>query len=148
MPAIIGEAISTISSGTSVKKEHMDIAREIFSMVGEVIEIDEKSVDAVTAISGSGPAYFYYLIEALIDAAGKLKIERKTAERLVIKTAVGSIKLLDALKEGPDALRRRITSKGGTTDAAVKIFDRKKFKNIVQDATAAACRRSKELSKG
>jgi len=148
MPAIIGEAVSSISAGTSATIEHMDAAREIFSMMGEVVEIDEKMVDAVTAISGSGPAYFFYFIETLIDAARKLKLDRKTAEMLVLKTALGSVKLLDALKEEPAGLRRKVTSKGGTTEAALKVFNKRKFKEIVQAAAAEACKRSKELSKG
>jgi len=148
MPAIIGEAISSISAGTSANREHMETAREIFSMIGDVVEVDEKMVDAVTAISGSGPAYFFYFIEMLIDAAKKLKLDPKTAEMLAVKTAIGSAKLLDALKEEPESLRRRVTSKGGTTEAALKVFNKKKLKEIVRAATAEACKRSKELSKG
>jgi len=148
MPAIIGEAISSISAGTSATKEHMDTARFIFSTIGDVVEVDEKSVDAVTAISGSGPAYFFYVIEALIEAAKKLKLDKETAERLVLKTALGSSKLLDALKEDPARLRQKVTSKGGTTEAALKVFDKKKLKKIVEEAAKAACKRSKELSKG
>lgn len=148
MPAIIGEAISSISAGSSAVKEHMDAAREIFSLIGEVVEIDEKMVDAVTAISGSGPAYFFYFIEALEDAAKKLKLDRKTAEMLVMKTASGSVRLLDMLKEDPAGLRQRVTSKGGTTEAAMKVFKSKKFKDIVRSAATAACKRSKEMSKG
>lgn len=148
MPAIIGEAISSISAGASATKEHMDATREIFSMIGDVVEVDEKMVDAVTAISGSGPAYFFCFIEMLIDAAKKLKLDPKTAEMLVVKTAIGSVKLLDALKEEPARLRHRVTSKGGTTEAALKVFNRKKLKKIIQEAVTAACKRSKELSKG
>lgn len=148
MPAVIGEAISSISAGTSASRAHMEIAREIFSMVGEVVEVDEKDVDAVTAISGSGPAYFYFFCEALRDAARKLKLDSKISDKLVMKTAIGSMKLMDELKVSPEALRHKITSKGGTTEAALKVFDKKKLKNIVQDAAAAACKRSKELSKG
>lgn len=148
MPALIGEAVSSISAGTSATKEHMAAAREIFSMIGEVVEIEEKMVDAVTAISGSGPAYFFYFIETLIDAAKKLKLDQETAEKLVLRTALGSVKLLEALKECPVHLRHRVTSKGGTTEAAFKVFNRKKLKKIIQEATAAACKRSKELSKG
>jgi len=148
MPAVIGSAISSISAGTSAAKEHMEIAREIFSMIGAVVEVEEKMVDAVTAISGSGPAYFFYFIEALIDAAKGLKLDSQTARDLVIKTALGSAKMLDQLKGDPEDLRRRVTSKGGTTEAALKIFDKKALKKIVRDAAWAACKRSKELSKG
>ena len=148
MPAVIGEAVSSISAGTSAAEEHMTIAREIFSMIGDVVEVDEKLVDAVTAISGSGPAYFFYMIEMLMAAARKLKLNGEIAEKLVLKTAIGSVKLLEALKEEPSELRRRVTSKGGTTEAALKVFDRKKIGKIIEEATAAACKRSKEMSRG
>ncbi|MFH1190218.1 MAG: pyrroline-5-carboxylate reductase [Candidatus Omnitrophota bacterium] len=148
MPAVIGEAISSISAGASAAKEHMALAREIFSMIGTVVEVEEGLVDAVTAISGSGPAYFFYFIESLIEAAGKLKLDGATARELVIKTALGSAKLLDRSKEDPALLRRKVTSKGGTTEAALKVFDAKKLKNIVCSAAEAACKRSGEMSKG
>lgn len=148
MPGTIGEGISSISAGTAANKEDMDIAREIFSMIGDVVEVEEKSVDAITAISGSGPAYFFYMMESLIDSAVKLRLDRKIAERLVIKTALGSAKLIESLKADPAELRHKVTSKGGTTEAALKVFNKNKFRSILRDATAAACRRSKEMSKG
>ncbi|MBN2452788.1 MAG: pyrroline-5-carboxylate reductase [Candidatus Omnitrophica bacterium] len=148
MPAIVGEAISSISPGVSAKEEHMSAAREIFSMVGDVIEVGENMVDAVTAISGSGPAYFFYMVEALADAAKKLKFNSKTAEKLAVKTATGSARLLGWTGASPSDLRRRVTSKGGTTEAALKVFKKRKFADIVRLAAEAACKRSKELSKG
>lgn len=148
MAARIGEAITSLSPGTAVKEAHMDIARNIFSTIGEVIEVDEKLVDGVTAVSGSGPAYFFYLIEALIEAAKALGFGEETAKKLVLKTASGSVGLLKALKEEPAVLREKVTSKGGTTEAAFKVFESKKFKKIVKDAVKAARKRSKELSRG
>lgn len=146
MPAIVGEAVTSISAGSSAAKAHMETAREIFSMIGAVVELEEKMVDAVTAVSGSGPAYFFYFIELLIAAAMKLKLDRQTAEKLVLNTAFGSMKLLEALKEDPGHLRQRVTSKGGTTEAAMKVFNKRKLKEAMQEAVAAACKRSKELS--
>lgn len=148
MPAIIGEAVSTITAGKFAKKEHMDITQEIFSTIGEVIEIDERLVDAVTAVSGSGPAYFFYLMESLEEAAKELGLSDKAARALVVKTALGSAKLLDELKESPANLRAKVASKGGTTEAAVKVFDSKNMKTTIKEAVKAACKRSKELSKG
>jgi len=113
-----------------------------------VVEVDEKLVDAVTAVSGSGPAYFFYMIEALTEAAKKLRLDSDTASKLVAKTALGSAKVLNALKESPAQLRRRVTSKGGTTEAAMKVFEQKNLRKIIAEAVAAACKRSKELSKG
>lgn len=148
MAAIVGEAISSISRGSRANREDMQIAKEIFSTIGDVVEVEEDLVDAVTAVSGSGPAYFFYLIECLTEAACDLGLDKEKAKRLVLKTALGSAKLLEALKEDPAALRAKITSKGGTTEAAFKIFESKKFKSIVKEAILKACKRSKELSKG
>ena len=146
MAAAIGESISSISAGSSAGPEDMKLAREIFLTIGDVVEINEDLVDAVTAISGSGPAYFFYLIESLIEAGRAAGLKEETAKKLVIKTALGSAKLLEALKEDPGLLRSKVTSKGGTTEAAIKVFESKKMKSIIIDAIAAAKARSKELS--
>ncbi|MFH0763761.1 MAG: pyrroline-5-carboxylate reductase [Candidatus Omnitrophota bacterium] len=148
MPAIIGEGISCVAPGSAATRDDIKLAKEIFSAIGDVVEVDEKHIDAVTAISGSGPAYFFYLIEALIEAAEKLGLDEKTAKKLVLKTAVGSAKLLEALKEEPRELRKRVTSKGGTTEAALKVFEKKIVKSIIHDAVQAAHKRSKELTGG
>lgn len=147
MPAVIGEAVTAICAGSGAAKKDVELARQIFSTIGDVVEVEEKDMDTVTAISGSGPAYFFYLIEALGEAAVKLGLAKETAKELAIKTAVGSSKLLDGLKEDPAVLRKKVTSKGGTTEAALKVFDKKKLKKIVEEAATAARERSKELSK-
>ncbi len=145
MPALIGEAISSISAGSAATKEDVEIAKDIFSTIGEVVEVDEGLVDSVTAISGSGPAYFFYFVEALIQAAKDLGLKEAVAIKLVLKTALGSSKLLYASGEGPDTLIQKVASKGGTTEAALKVFENKKFKNIVKTACRQAYKRSKEL---
>lgn len=147
MAATIGESISSISAGNAVKPEDMELVKEIFLTIGDVVEVDENLVDAVTAISGSGPAYFFYMIEALIEAACAAGLKEDVARKLVLKTALGSAKLLEILKEDPAILRSKVTSKGGTTEAAIKVFESKKFKNIIKDAVKAARARSKELQK-
>ncbi|MFA6141762.1 MAG: pyrroline-5-carboxylate reductase [Candidatus Omnitrophota bacterium] len=148
MPALIGEGMSSISAGRSASSGDMETAKEIFSSIGEVIEVEEKLVDAVTAVSGSGPAYFFYLVEALVDAGVKLGLNLETSKKLVLQTALGSMKLLEALKEEPETLRKRVTSKGGTTEAALKVFEKKILKNVINDAVRAAHKRSKELTGG
>ena len=145
--AIIGHSVSSLSAGAYVKKSDMELAREIFSLIGDVVEVDEGLVDAVTAVSGSGPAYFFYFIESLYEVAQELKLPGEVAKKLVIKTALGSVKLLCNLKEDPKALRKKVTSKGGTTEAAFKVLEYKKVKKIIKDAVKKACKRSKELSK-
>lgn len=147
MAAAIGESISSLSRGNAVKPEDMKLAKEIFLTIGDVVEVDEKLVDAVTAVSGSGPAYFFYMIEALIEAGRAAGLEDAIARKLVLKTALGSAKLLDAIGGEASFLRSKVASKGGTTEAAIKIFESKKFKNIVKDAVKAAKARSKELQK-
>ena len=146
MAAVIGQAVSSLSPGSAAKANHMETAKFIFSAIGEVITVDEKLVDAVTAVSGSGPAYFFYFIEALIEAGEKLGLDSKTAEKLALRTAVGSAKLLESLGVEPSELRRRVTSKGGTTEAAIRVFDGAKLRAIVAEAAAAARKRSQELS--
>jgi len=148
MAALVGEAISSISAGSSVSGEDMKLAKDIFSTIGDVVEVDENLVDSVTAISGSGPAYFFYLIEALIEASKELGLDEEIAKSLVLKTAIGTSKLLEVLKEEPSRLRAKVTSKGGTTEAALKVFETKNFKDIVRDAVKQAYKRSKELSRG
>lgn len=147
LPATIGQAITSISAGKWAAVSHINTAKEIFSSIGDVVEVDEKLVDAVTAISGSGPAYFFYLAEAMVEAAHELGIDKKTAEKLVIKTALGSAGLLQELGESPQILRKKVTSKGGTTEAAMSVFDKKDIKKSLKEAIKKAHSRSLELSK-
>ena len=148
MPAVIGEAISVISRGKAAGDEDMKIAREVFLAIGDVAQVDEKLMDSVTAVSGSGPAYFFYLIESLIEGAQALGLDKETARRLVLKTALGSSRLLDSLKEDPGVLIKKVASKGGTTEAALKVFKSKSLDKTIKQALKKACKRSKELSKG
>ena len=146
MGALAGKSITALCHNKQVKSRAF--AQRIFSAIGEVLEVEEKDMDAVTAISGSGPAYFFYLAEALRDAAVKLGIKKEKAMRLAIATLIGSGAVLDASGLTPAALRERIASRGGTTEAALRILKSKKFKNIAVEAVKAAVRRSKKLSKG
>ena len=119
---------------------------KIFSSVGDVVHIQEKFIDAVTAVSGSGPAYIFLLMEAMIDAAVSLGIKRPVAEELVLETTLGSATLSCLLGVHPSELRRKVTSKGGTTEAALKIFKKRGFERTIKQAITAACKRSKQLS--
>ena len=145
MAALAGKGITCISHNKVVKQRAM--AHKFFSAVGDVMEIEEKQMDAVTAVSGSGPAYFFYLAEALAETAVKLGIKREKAVMLAAATLVGSGALLDGLKLTPEALIARIASKKGTTEAALNVFKSKKFKELVATAVNAAVKRSKEISK-
>jgi len=147
MPAITGEAISAVSPGRHADKESLKVANDIFSSIGEVIEVDERSIDAVTAVSGSGPAYLFYFMEALLEAAREIGLSDSVAKRLIFKTVSGSSRLPEVLNMEPEALRRKVTSKGGTTEAAIKIFESSDFKGMVKRAVKEAYKRARELSK-
>jgi len=145
MAALAGKGMTCVSYNKAVKQKAM--IQKFFSAVGDVMEIEEKHMDAVTAVSGSGPAYFFYLAEALAETAVKLGIKREKAVKLAAATLVGSGALLDDLKLTPEALIARIASKKGTTEAALSVLKSKRFKDIVAAAVNAAAKRSKELSK-
>lgn len=147
MAAFVGESYSAISYNKFVKDAHKDIVRVLFKGIGEITEIDEKMQDAFTALSGSGPAYFCYMVECFVRAALKEGFSRKEALRLVIQSIKGSAKVLTLSGVTPELLRKIVTSKGGTTEAAIKVFERKALKRIVMDAVKAAVKRSKELSR-
>ncbi len=146
-PVLVGEGISALCKGRYASRSDLKTADEIFSSVGEAVELNERYFDLVTALSASGPAYFFYLKEALIEAAVRLGMDKKTAKKLVLKTALGSARLL--LESGcePGLLRQHVTSKGGTTERAIAVFEKAKIKETVARAVRAAARRSKELSR-
>jgi len=144
--ALVGKSITCLCHNKMVREKL--IVQKIFSAIGEVIEVEEKHMDIVTAISGSGPAYFFYLAEILRDAAVKLGIKKDKAAQLAVATLVGSGALLDSREHTVEELRSRITSKRGTTEAALNILKKKEFKNLIIEAARAATKRSKEISKG
>lgn len=147
MPGQISQGVSAISLGKYTKARDRKVAASIFSCIGEVVQVKEKLMDAVTAISGSGPAYFFYLTENLIYTAKEMGLPAYIAEKLAIKTALGSAMLMDQSKENPQILRKRVISKGGTTEAAFNLFKKKALGNILRQAFHAAAKRSKQLQK-
>jgi pyrroline-5-carboxylate reductase len=145
MPAQINQGISALSLGRFAKARDKKIALSLFSCIGEVVEVKEKFLDVVTVISGSGPAYFFYLAECLIKRARCLGISASLAQRLVKRTALGSTLLMDSSKTTPQDLRKLITSKGGITEAAFKVFKKKGLENILGLGLDAALKRSNQL---
>ena len=145
MPAQILQGISAISLGKYATRKDKTVAASIFSCIGEIAEVEERLMDAVTAISGSGPAYFFYLVERLTEAAKKLGISSPLAQRLVIKTALGSAMLMNQPEQKLQDLRKRVTSKGGATEAAFAVFRKKGLDEILSLAFKAAASRSKQL---
>lgn len=146
MPALIGKGFSALAYSKNIDKNLVKIAKKIFNSIGDVIEVKENDLDAITAVSGSGPAYFFYLVELLIKSGVKLGLRSDVAKKAAFKTALGSIELLNQCGEEPSALRKRVMSKGGTTEAAFKVFKKRKLEDIIQTGIKAAKERSRELS--
>lgn len=144
-PALIGRGMTALAGGAHATPLHVNQARDILGAVGDVVEVDEADLDAVTAVSGSGPAYVFLLAESMMAAGKDLGLDPSTATRLVEQTLVGAAHLLAESPDGPDALRVRVTSPGGTTQAALEVFDEGDFRGLVHRALAAAARRSREL---
>ncbi|WP_072804413.1 pyrroline-5-carboxylate reductase [Rhodococcoides yunnanense] len=144
-PMLVGEGVSVLSPGRYAKPEHLELVRTILSTVGKVVTVKENQLDAVTAVSGSGPAYFFLVAEAMIDAGVGLGLTREVATSLVVQTMVGSAAMLDRSDETPTALRYAVTSPGGTTAAAVRELESKGLRAAFFDALGAAKDRSTEM---
>lgn len=146
-PALVKEGMSCIAEGPRSTPEDIDLAQKIFAAVGVVAVVTEDQMDAVTAVSGSGPAYAFYLMEHMETAARDLGLTAQQARVLVTQTLKGAALLCQAAEsEGPDVLRQRVTSKGGTTEAALRILDEAGVGEVIADAVRAAAARSNELS--
>jgi len=145
MPALAGAGISALCRGRFASKREMVAAKRLFRSIGEVVEVKEDLMDAVTAISGSGPAYFFYLVEVLIKTAIGLGIKKEVAEKLAVETAFGSAKLLKETKETPQILRAKVTSKGGTTEAAFKEFLKGDLEGVLKKGIRKAFKRARKL---
>lgn len=145
-PALVLSAVSGMSPNRFVTEEDARVARTLLQAVGEVVELAEEALDAVTALSGSGPAYVFYLVESMTEAGIQMGLEPATAASLAVATLRGAAKLLEASGEPPEELRRKVTSPGGTTAAAIDVFENRGFKSIIIAAIASATRRAQELS--
>jgi pyrroline-5-carboxylate reductase len=145
-PAQVDEGMAAISAGASATTEHLAHVTELMSAVGKVVTVPEKYQDAVTAISGSGPAYLFFVVEAMIDAGVMLGLPRDTATTLVVQTMYGSAKLLADSGEHPTVLRERVTSPGGTTAAALRELEDHRVKAAFMTAMEAARDRSRALA--
>ena len=145
-PALVDEGMATISAGSHCDAAHLELAESLLRATGHVMLVPERQQDAVTAISGSGPAYLFFVVEAMIEAGVHLGLPRTTASELVVQTVVGSAKLLRETGEHPTVLRERVTSPGGTTAAAIRELEDHKVRAAFLTAMKAACDRSRELS--
>lgn len=147
-PALVDEGMAALSPGSHCDDAHLRVAEDLLRSTGQVIRVPEKQLDAVTAISGSGPAYVFYVVEAMIEAGVHMGLPRATASELVVQTLVGSAKLLRETGEHPTVLRERVTSPGGTTAAALRLLEDGKVRADFLAAIEAARDRSRALSSG
>lgn len=146
-PALLGKGVSGLIATAQAGTKEKNRAQAVFDTVGTTLWFDhEDRLDAVTAVSGSGPAYFFLLMEAMINAAVEQGLTADQASTLVLQTAAGSAAMALSGDEKPAALRQRVTSPGGTTERAIDTFMQGNFPDLVSQAIAAACRRSRELS--
>ncbi len=144
----VDEAMSAISAGAHATAEHMKLTEGLLTPVGEVIRVPESQLDAVTALSGSGPAYFFYLVEAMTDAGILLGLPREVAHKLIVQTAIGSARMLKESGEHPVKLREAVMSPAGTTIAAIRKMEDHGVRAAMIAALEAARDRSRELASG
>lgn len=144
-PMLLGKGMSVLAAGSYARPNHLEQVRDLLSAVGKVVTVAESQMDAVTAVSGSGPAYFFLVVEAMVDAAVGLGLPRATASTLVVQTLLGSAEMLERTGESPADLRAAVTSPGGTTAAALRVLERDGVRSAFVEALHAAARRSAEL---
>ncbi len=146
-PALLGAGIAGAVPNAAVRAPHRALAQDILAATGEVVWFeDEASLDAVTALSGSGPAYVFYLLEAMIEAGVDLGMDAGTARHLAVATALGAARMAGGEDADPAALRKRVTSPGGTTERALSILESNDVGATVRQAIHGAWRRSRELA--
>jgi pyrroline-5-carboxylate reductase len=144
-PALVGAGATAIAGGDHATDEDLEIARHIFDAVGKTVTVDEEQLDAVTGLSGSGPAYVFLIIEALSDAGVKMGLSRHHAQALAAQTVLGSAKLLLETNEHPGRLKDMVTSPGGTAIAGLHTLEAGGLRTTLINAVETATRRSREL---
>jgi len=146
-PALVQAGVTGIFANSEVSQEQRDLGYEILNSVGTTLWIEEEAIlDAVTALSGSGPAYFFYLIEAMMEAGESLGLSQSQSRDLTVATASGAAKLISTSNQSAQDLRLAVTSKGGTTEAAINTFEENNMKKIIKTAMQNAAKRSQQLS--
>jgi pyrroline-5-carboxylate reductase len=145
-PALVDQAMTAISAGAHATASDLAIAEEMFTPLGKTIRVPESQQDAVTALSGSGPAYFYLLVEAMIDAGILLGLPRQVAHELIVQTAIGSAIMLRDSGEHPVKLREAVTSPAGTTISAIRELENHGVRAAFLSALEAARDRAREIA--
>lgn len=141
----VGASATAIAKGKLANNRHLATASKLFESLGEVVVVGEKDMDFITGLSGSGPAYFYYMVELMQKTAVSHGLSEETAKKLIVQTLYGAAKMLKENNEEPAVLRKKVTSPNGTTYAALKVFERMGFENTVTKAIVRASVRSTEL---
>lgn len=147
-PALVGAGAAAIAPGTSAGEADLVWAESILGAVGIVVRVPEQLLDAVTGLSGSGPAYVFLVAEALVEAGVLVGLPRATSAVLVAQTLLGASRLLVEGEDGPEALRAAVTSPGGTTAAGLRVLEAQGVRSALIEAVAAATQRSAELGRG
>jgi len=145
-PSLIGAGAAALCRGAHASIDDLTTAETILGAVGMTVRADERFLDAITALSGSGPAYVFRVTEAMIDAGIEAGLDPALARKLAIQTVYGAAKLMHDSGEDPAELRRKVTSPGGTTEAALRVLNDRQLAGIFNEAIAAATQRSRELS--
>jgi pyrroline-5-carboxylate reductase len=145
-PALVRAGIAGMAGNRYAKKGDLKIVRTVLEAIGKVIEFDEADLDAVTALSGSGPAYLFYFVESLVAAGESLGLTESDSLTLALETIKGAVKLMEETREPVVLLRKKVTSPGGTTEAAFRVLEGHSIKAIIIEALQAAANHSRELS--
>ncbi|MDD5557671.1 MAG: pyrroline-5-carboxylate reductase [bacterium] len=145
-PALIGEGLTIWARGAHARDDDVNYARFLLGALGKELEVGEELMNAATALSGSGPAYVFYLLEAMTAAGAELGFTPEQALSIAVQTAIGASKLAEATGQSPEELRRRVTSPGGTTAAAIGVMEARGVRKAVIAAIRAACLRAAELA--
>jgi pyrroline-5-carboxylate reductase len=145
-PALIGAGATAVCAGRKASQEDLDLASTLFSLTGSAVIVEEKQMDAVTGLSGSGPGYVFTFIEALADAGVKNGLARDIAILLAAQTVAGAARMVLETGEHPALLREKVTSPGGTTIAGLHALEQGCFRGVIMNAVETACNKSKELA--
>ncbi len=146
-PALIQKGISALAPGETATREHVETTRVIFDAVGETVIVQEEMMDAVTALSGSGPGFLFKIMECFVEAGERLGFDQEIARRLVVQTFLGATHLAEESGKALSTLREMVTSPGGTTEAGLALFERKGIETIIREVVEAAHKKGVELGK-
>ncbi len=145
-PLMYGAGTTALCKGSYATDKQLDFTQKLFRSAGLTVIVKEDMMDAITALSGSGPAYFFYIVEAMIQSAIELGLSPELAKKLASNTGLGAMKMLTHSQQDPQELRRRVTSPGGTTEAAISVLEAENVKRSFMEAIKSAAKRSKQLS--